>query len=415
MRGIGQRVGGVGVHHQRHAGERLPHPRDDRDVPAGLNLDLDALIARGPLDRDALERALPPCPGCRSTRPTAIAVRVAAEQTRQRRALLPRVEIPRRHLDRGLRHAMAAHLRASRGQTSRGCSSSTPRSARREVVARASSTPSRWSRRCSRGAPRPRTRPSPPRPRHAPSRARTSDRRSGRSWSRSSGRAAAAPDAVRPIRCARPQIRPQTGAEWPQATDATDLIGRRRHRHGPSAADDTDKHRQDKDSMVGLCPPVPVCGRPASLVCVRLCARLRQTCIFGLCPSVPVCGRPASLVCVRLCPSAADLHLWSVSVCARLRQTCIFGLRPSVPVCGRPAFWSMSVCVRLRPTSAASAAGSKARLSATRPFCVICGPPWNIVISSSRGRPASARRRSPNASPAGSMPRSCSTRATIRF
>ena len=49
MIGIGQRVRGVGVDHQRDVAELAAHHFDGHEIPAGLDLDLDALIARGQL------------------------------------------------------------------------------------------------------------------------------------------------------------------------------------------------------------------------------------------------------------------------------------------------------------------------------------------------------------------------------
>ena len=49
MRGVVERVGGVGVDHQRDVAERRAHALDGVDVPARLDLDLDALVAGGQL------------------------------------------------------------------------------------------------------------------------------------------------------------------------------------------------------------------------------------------------------------------------------------------------------------------------------------------------------------------------------
>ena len=55
VRGINERVGGVGVHLQRDVGVSLAHRAHRLDVPAGLNLELDALVALVEVPRDRVE------------------------------------------------------------------------------------------------------------------------------------------------------------------------------------------------------------------------------------------------------------------------------------------------------------------------------------------------------------------------
>ena len=74
--GVAEAVGGVGVHHQRDVAEARADGRRRLDVPARLHLDLDAPVAVGQFGADALDQLRRGCPGCRSTRPAAIAVRV---------------------------------------------------------------------------------------------------------------------------------------------------------------------------------------------------------------------------------------------------------------------------------------------------------------------------------------------------
>ena len=54
MIGVVQRVRGVGVDHQRHVAEPRADALHRGEIPAGLDLDLDALIAGRQLARDFL-------------------------------------------------------------------------------------------------------------------------------------------------------------------------------------------------------------------------------------------------------------------------------------------------------------------------------------------------------------------------
>jgi hypothetical protein len=106
--GIGERVGAVGVHHERQPREAGPDRRDQGHVAAGLDLDLHAPVPGRHLGLDLVEerrlvllqahrdagRDLPPA---------------AAEELPQRHALAARPQLPDRHLERGLRHLVPAH------------------------------------------------------------------------------------------------------------------------------------------------------------------------------------------------------------------------------------------------------------------------------------------------------------------
>ena len=85
-------------------------PLDGVDVPPGLDLDLDALVARRALDPHTLdqlvERILDPDRHAGSHRPAA-----ATQHLPQRHALLLRVQIPHRHLERRFRHQVPANAR----------------------------------------------------------------------------------------------------------------------------------------------------------------------------------------------------------------------------------------------------------------------------------------------------------------
>ena len=113
VRRVRQRVGGVGVDHQGDRAEPLAQARDGLDVPPRLDLDLDALVSVGALGRDAilelLERVLDANRHAGRHRPAA-----AAKHLPERHALLLRVQVPRGHLDRRLRHVVAAHARQRR-------------------------------------------------------------------------------------------------------------------------------------------------------------------------------------------------------------------------------------------------------------------------------------------------------------
>ena len=105
--GVGQRVRGVGIHHQRNRSEPVPHGPHRVDVPTRLDLDLDSPVSGGALAvhfrRQLVERILN---ADRDARGNAIAR--PAERAAERLATLPRVQIPRRHLDRRFRHVVAA-------------------------------------------------------------------------------------------------------------------------------------------------------------------------------------------------------------------------------------------------------------------------------------------------------------------
>ena len=132
VRRVRDGVRGVGVHHQRHRSEPRPDHRDGVDVPAGFDLDLDPPVAGGelPLDErgEIVERILY---ADRHARRDARAR--AAEHPRQRRALLPREQVPRGHLDGRLRHVVAANG-FQRGKHVAGMRELRPDDARRDEL-----------------------------------------------------------------------------------------------------------------------------------------------------------------------------------------------------------------------------------------------------------------------------------------
>src|SRR5262252_2634957 len=107
MVSVPDRVGGVGVDHHRDAAEARPENLHGTDIPARLHLDLDPAIAGSELSldfRDEIVERVLDADG--DTRLDAIAR--AAERACERLAALLRIEIPRRHLHRRLRHVVAA-------------------------------------------------------------------------------------------------------------------------------------------------------------------------------------------------------------------------------------------------------------------------------------------------------------------
>ena len=110
MAGVGQRIRGVRIDHQRHVAEALADVLHCGEIPAGLDLDLDPLIAGGELPvnllAELIEAVLNPdrdAGGNPRTR--------AAEHRAERLALDAGIEIPGCHLDRGLRHVVTANRR----------------------------------------------------------------------------------------------------------------------------------------------------------------------------------------------------------------------------------------------------------------------------------------------------------------
>ena len=159
-------------------------------VPARLDLDLDAPVALGEFGGHALDERV----GGRldaDRHAGRDGSRLRAKHLAERTAFEPRVEIPDGHLERGLGHAVSAHARPAAEDLARMAERSAEhRTARARSIRR--TRRSRWSLRCRRDRRRRRTRPSRSRRRRRRRRARTRARRSGRSSSRTAGRAAAA-------------------------------------------------------------------------------------------------------------------------------------------------------------------------------------------------------------------------------
>ncbi len=136
MRRVGQVIGGVGIDHERDRAEPLAERLHRLDVPAGLDLDLDAAVARGQLDRDAfgeiVERILD---ADRDAGGDAGGDErgASAKHARERLPLLPREEVPRRHLDGRLGHVMAANT-GQRPEDLAGVREGAPEHQRRDEV-----------------------------------------------------------------------------------------------------------------------------------------------------------------------------------------------------------------------------------------------------------------------------------------
>ena len=135
VRGVAERVGGVGVDHQRNGAEPRADRLDRGDVPAGLDLDLDAAVAGGQL------RSRPCAASCSSeswmpidTPDGDLASRVPPSSRDSGTPCCRAREIPRRHLDRGLRHVVAADARERRKDLARMLERAAEHERREEVL-----------------------------------------------------------------------------------------------------------------------------------------------------------------------------------------------------------------------------------------------------------------------------------------
>ena len=108
---VAELVGGVRIDHQRNRTEAGAHDVDGLDVPARLDLDLDATITRLAFDGDALEqlveRVLDPNRHARFDA-ARDPFRGAPEHLGKRTPLSAREQVPGGHFDRRFRHVVAA-------------------------------------------------------------------------------------------------------------------------------------------------------------------------------------------------------------------------------------------------------------------------------------------------------------------
>ena len=121
QRRVVERVGGVGVDLQRDVAERRAHALDGVEVPARLDLDLDALIAGRQLLLDLLHQLIERILDAdRHARGDAIAR--AAEHLRQRLARARARRDPTIAISTPALAMLWPRMRCSAGYTSRGCS-----------------------------------------------------------------------------------------------------------------------------------------------------------------------------------------------------------------------------------------------------------------------------------------------------
>ena len=159
MVGIGQRVGGVGVGHQLDGGKALAHLAHHVDIPAGLDLHLDALVAGGQLALDLLEQLRHGILNADGDAAGNFAARAAADLLPQRHAFLPRFQVPNGRFQAAARHVVAADVRRERVDIGRARRVRGPARAGWRNRAE-SATPSRSTPRCRRDSRRPSLRPS---------------------------------------------------------------------------------------------------------------------------------------------------------------------------------------------------------------------------------------------------------------
>src|ERR1035437_8062059 len=108
--GVGEGVGGVGVGHQLDRGETFAHAADHIDVPAGLDLHLDALIARGEFHLDFLQQLLHGILNADGDAAGNLAARAAADLLPQRDTVLARFQVPDGGFQSAARHVVAADV-----------------------------------------------------------------------------------------------------------------------------------------------------------------------------------------------------------------------------------------------------------------------------------------------------------------
>ena len=109
-----QRVGGVGVGHQLDGGKALAHLADHVDIPARLDLHLDALVAGGQFALDLLEQLLHRILNADGDAAGNLAARAAADLLPQRDAVEARFQVPDGDFQAAARHVVAADVRGQR-------------------------------------------------------------------------------------------------------------------------------------------------------------------------------------------------------------------------------------------------------------------------------------------------------------
>src|SRR5450759_3984266 len=131
--GVGQGVGGVGVGHQLDRGETFAHAADHIDVPAGLDLHLDALIARGQFDLDFFEQLLHRILYADGDAAGNLAARAAADLAPQRDAVHARFQVPDGGFQSAARHVVAPDV-GGQGEDVFGSVERFAEHARRDVI-----------------------------------------------------------------------------------------------------------------------------------------------------------------------------------------------------------------------------------------------------------------------------------------
>ena len=111
---VGQGVGGVGVGHQLDGGEALAHLADHVDIPAGLDLHLDALVAGGEFGLDLFEQLRDGILNADGDAAGDFAPRAAADLLPQRHAVAARFQVPDGDFESAARHVVAADVRGQR-------------------------------------------------------------------------------------------------------------------------------------------------------------------------------------------------------------------------------------------------------------------------------------------------------------
>src|ERR1035437_3318238 len=108
--GVGQGVGGVGVGHQLDRRETFAHAAAHVDVPAGLDLHLDALIAGGEFDFDFFEQLLHGILYADGDAAGNLAARAGADLLPQRDAVHTRFQVPDGVSQAAARHVVTADV-----------------------------------------------------------------------------------------------------------------------------------------------------------------------------------------------------------------------------------------------------------------------------------------------------------------
>ncbi len=131
---VGQSVSRVGVGHQLDPGKTLPHPAHHVHVPAGLDLDLDALVPGGQLAFDLLEKLLDRVLNADGDAAGNLAPGSAADLFPEGHAIEARLEIPDGRFQASARHVVAADVGRQRIHAG-GALELAPEHSRRRVIA----------------------------------------------------------------------------------------------------------------------------------------------------------------------------------------------------------------------------------------------------------------------------------------